>query len=246
MWISLYKKAFSSLLFLSILFILPCELEAQSSATLVKGMRFIDVVKKFGTPSEKIERESRGQDIWIYGNKRVFFLNGVVVAWGSIDQKIPDEINLGVGELQALNSQESPQEMIEEESTLKTNPEVEQLLNEIMKISDSKDSVTVSGVDDNFSISPFPPSLPPSGVSPSAVTAPPRDSARLPTSLAPTSPGVVPNRASAMDVLPPLEFGAVKDLSSRLNAIQRRFPNRDLAINEDSQEDEEESDASEE
>jgi len=44
-------------------------------------MSYYDVVKLWGPPKEKLELESKREDVWIYYDNKVIFSQGKVVAW---------------------------------------------------------------------------------------------------------------------------------------------------------------------
>jgi hypothetical protein len=51
----------------------------QKLPDLKKGMTFLEVVKLWGSPEDKVEKEAKRKDIWTYkNNTRVFFDNGHV------------------------------------------------------------------------------------------------------------------------------------------------------------------------
>lgn len=53
----------------------------KSYPALQRGMRFYDVVRLWGAPQQKKKDTSGFQEAWIYGNGKVIFQQGSVVAW---------------------------------------------------------------------------------------------------------------------------------------------------------------------
>lgn len=50
-----------------------------------KGMRYIDAIRIFGAPLERIEREARREEVWQYKGFRIFFSEGAANAWVETD-----------------------------------------------------------------------------------------------------------------------------------------------------------------
>ena len=44
-------------------------------------MGYADVLTRWGPPVEKREFESKREDLWLYGEEKVIFRNGKVIAW---------------------------------------------------------------------------------------------------------------------------------------------------------------------
>ncbi len=51
------------------------------------GMSFHEVLKLYGAPLERKEREARRETVWEYPERQIFFKEGRVVAWASGGQK---------------------------------------------------------------------------------------------------------------------------------------------------------------
>lgn len=51
---------------------------------LKQDMSFYDVVRLLGAPLEKKESETKREDVWLYPEQKVFFHEGKVVAWTSL------------------------------------------------------------------------------------------------------------------------------------------------------------------
>lgn len=104
---------------------------------LVKGMLYGEVVAAWGNPSEKLQQELRGKDIWYYtGGAEVVFNDGKVIDWkdprregiDAIGQILPIKPIAGID-----NSKPS--------AALHENPQVvEEILSEIMKEPSSADT----------------------------------------------------------------------------------------------------------
>lgn len=63
--------------------IIPAMLWADSGLRpkLANSMSYYEVLKAWGPPLEKHEHEAKREDIWMYGDSKVIFSNGKVVAW---------------------------------------------------------------------------------------------------------------------------------------------------------------------
>ena len=48
---------------------------------LKMGMGYKDVLELWGAPEKKQELETKRQDIWLYGESKIFFTAGKVVGW---------------------------------------------------------------------------------------------------------------------------------------------------------------------
>lgn len=70
--------------FLSFLILSPSA-HCESRQDLSKGMSFSEVLTSWGSPDEKIEKESRREVVWIYGDKSVSFREGRVVSAPGIE-----------------------------------------------------------------------------------------------------------------------------------------------------------------
>lgn len=68
----------------SLLFLFSSSLAAEVLyPALMHGMEYHDVVRLMGPPLEKIEQESKREDIWIYENRTVSFRDGHVLRFES-------------------------------------------------------------------------------------------------------------------------------------------------------------------
>ena len=64
-----------------ILFVVPSSALCQRFSDLHTKMSYSDVVKEWGSPTEKQEREAKREDVWIYNGAKVYFKEGKVSAW---------------------------------------------------------------------------------------------------------------------------------------------------------------------
>jgi hypothetical protein len=53
----------------------------RGAATLESGMAMDEVLRSWGAPAEREEREAKREDVWHYANASVEFSNGRVVRW---------------------------------------------------------------------------------------------------------------------------------------------------------------------
>ena len=85
----MYKINFIALLLLPFLLTLVSNLSAEVQPDspkyleLALNMSHADVIRLWGSPSEKQEFESRRKEIWVFGDSSVVFLNGRVTSWSS-------------------------------------------------------------------------------------------------------------------------------------------------------------------
>ena len=68
---------------------------APRGVSLEDGMPVAEVLKRWGPPKERIERESKRQDLWRYANSEVLFENGKVKSWdGAISRARDTELTV--------------------------------------------------------------------------------------------------------------------------------------------------------
>ena len=83
---------------------------------LEKGMSNNEVLKIWGAPADKIEMEAKREEKWIYGNAKVIFSQGRVIAWFSDYQEKIDKV-----------------EMLKESKEMKANKEQDATVEDILK-----------------------------------------------------------------------------------------------------------------
>lgn len=109
---------------LTVLLVQSVKAEAHYDAMISEGMTFAEVVRLLGAPSEKVERETKRENIWKYSDREVFFQEGRVVsvklseaaAAAAVGDPLDDDL-----------STYSDQELDE-------NVAVEEILSEIMRV----------------------------------------------------------------------------------------------------------------
>ncbi len=70
---------------------------------LKNSMSYYDVMKLWGPPKEKVEKESKREDVWVYSDSKVIFSQGKVVAWMRLDgSSLSDGITQAKADDQAL------------------------------------------------------------------------------------------------------------------------------------------------
>ena len=69
------RAAFVSIILLSSPALADME-SAQLLSELSEGMSYRDVLDAWGPPVEKVEKEARRMDVWVYDDSRVEFSNG--------------------------------------------------------------------------------------------------------------------------------------------------------------------------
>lgn len=89
-------------------------------AMLNRQMGYSEVLQLWGAPIEKIEKETKRQDVWRYPDAKVIFNKGRVVAWSYIDDN------------SATSPVISSQEAESSEPSLVDDSQVEDILKDIM------------------------------------------------------------------------------------------------------------------
>ncbi|MBN8550234.1 MAG: hypothetical protein J0M12_13025 [Deltaproteobacteria bacterium] len=59
---------------------------------LEEGLPMAEVLKRWGAPKERVEREAKRQEVWRYTNSQVLFENGKVRSWKSSSQRARAEV----------------------------------------------------------------------------------------------------------------------------------------------------------
>jgi len=96
------------------------------AAQLRPGMTYHEIVRLLGAPSERKEMEAKRTAVWEYGDYKVFFREGKVVAWTSVSASIPEGTSVSPeAKIQPAESQAKKQNPTDEET-------IRSLLGEIM------------------------------------------------------------------------------------------------------------------
>jgi hypothetical protein len=93
---------------------------------LKKGMSNLEVLKLWGSPLEKIEKEIKRKDVWVYKNSRLVFLNGTLLEIEDAQgKKVENEVS---------NTEQAAKLVRQAESTPVANQDVvDDILSEIMQ-----------------------------------------------------------------------------------------------------------------
>ena len=103
------------------------EPEPAAYPALRNGLRYYDVIKLWGTPDSKQGDNSSSQEVWIYGEGKVYFQRGKVVAW-----IVPPGVMRPHSE-SGMQQKALPPQPATDESPEVANRKMQELLGEIMQ-----------------------------------------------------------------------------------------------------------------
>jgi hypothetical protein len=72
---------------------------------LSRGLTLHEVIRLWGAPDERKEREAKREIVWLYGETQIFFQNGKVVGWTSGGTRaVRDSPSSGAGSAEPMAS----------------------------------------------------------------------------------------------------------------------------------------------
>lgn len=103
--------------------------KALAEGSVAEGSDYRDVLRAFGPPKEKVIRESKREDLWIYSDKKVLFRNGVVV--DILGEQVAKETSEPEPIVQSILQDKELVESVRSSSATETD--VESILEDLMK-----------------------------------------------------------------------------------------------------------------